>query len=220
MVAAQSGRQALVRYWISLCLIVLFLTEGKAQIISGSGPNQYLKGITAITYTDYFEDQMTGPRCAIQRENWKIAVDFVANQSTTLKLINEKEYRTRHDELLRVKDKLLKTSSATRLDPGKFNAAQKEFLDYANIPRLIISVRPIELQNGCVGTLEGKLEADVAPTHILATGAEVEHPTVVIWSYDYALKGPHQSFSGFMIRSGEQLIKTFVNAWTEAQKLF
>ena len=34
------------------------------------------------------------------------------------------------------------------------------------------------------------------------------------------LKGPHQSFSGFMINDGEQLIKQLVNAWTEAQKTF
>jgi hypothetical protein len=52
-------------------------------------------------------------------------------------------------------------------------AAQKDFLDYANIPRLLITVTEIELVSGCAGTLEGELQVDVAPTNILATKTEV-----------------------------------------------
>lgn len=163
--------------WISACLciiITLFLTEGKAQIILGSGPNHYLKGIDAITYDAYFESEMTGPRCAIKKDNWTIAADFVVNQSARLKLINDKEYHAHHDELVRVRDSLLAKSIANNYQGmEEFDAAQKELLDYAHIPRLTISVTPIELESGCAGVLEGKLVVDVAPTQIIATKVEV-----------------------------------------------
>ena len=216
-----------MRSWIGACLCIITLfAEGKAQIILDSGPNRYLKGIEAIRYDTNFENQMTGPRCAIRKDNWAIAVDFVANQSTKLKLIHEGLLGTptpRYDELLRIRDSLLASWIANPKDQGltkKYEDAQKEFSDYVLMPRLEMTVTAFELQSGCAGTVKGKLEVDVTPTSIKVTKAEVSHPTVVIWNYDHAIKGPHESFSGFMISSGEQLIKKLVNAWTEAQKAY
>jgi hypothetical protein len=210
-----------VRSWIGacLCIFTLFLSEGKAQIIFGSGPNHYLNGINAVHYSTYFESGSTGPRCAIDGGNWTIAVKFLVNQSAKLKFIEDLEYQERLTELSAKASLLAANVLSSEQGLEKFAAAQKELEAYGSIPRLRVTFTPIELQSGCAGTLEGELEVDVAPTEIIATKARVIHPTVVIWTYGHTLKGPQESFSSFMISSGEQLIKKFVNSWTEAQKL-
>jgi hypothetical protein len=213
-----------MRLWISacLCLTTLFLTEAKAQIIFGDGPNQYLKGIDAIHYWTYFESGMAGSSCAIKFEEWNNSLKFVADQSVRLKLIQDEKY---HNRLHELSNKVSSVSSSDVLSSEQgaktWQAAMKELQDYGSIPELRITVTPIELESGgCAGTLGGELIANVAPTHIIATQKEVGHPTVEIWAFGHILKGPYQDFSRFMISNGEQLIKKLVNSWTESQTLF
>jgi hypothetical protein len=133
------------------------LTEAGAQIV-GSAPNHYLKGINAIRYGTYFGGT-AGSRCTINRDDWKIALKFVVNQSVNLKFIEDEEWDNRLHELSDRASSLAHTSP--KWDPKAYKAATDELDEYGNIPELQITVTPIELDSGCAGTLIGELKTVV-----------------------------------------------------------
>ena len=82
-----------MRQFTALCAI---LAMAVSAANSKDQPRPYLKNVSLVVY------MLTSPKkglCAIDWEAWNTAIDFVANQSSKLKLIREKEYYEREREL-------------------------------------------------------------------------------------------------------------------------
>jgi hypothetical protein len=199
-----------MRSWINACVCILILFPAGAK---ADGSNYFLKGIGAIRYTSVFEKVMAGIRCKIDEDNWATALKFVANQSVKLKLIPNEEYSTREIQLEKKATLLFEMRDVSEQGMRKYEAAEKEHLEYVNVPSLFITITTIEVGSGCAGTLNGELNVRLASTKILATNVVFDHPTMEIWNLSFALRGPPQGFFAY----GEQLIKKLVNDWAESQ---
>jgi hypothetical protein len=186
-------------------------------------PRLALKNVSLVVYKLAAANK---DRCAVDWEAWNTAINFVANQSTKLKLIRETEHYERQKEL---SDKLGESTRkflAARSDAE--GAAAKKTLDeatekhstYFAAPKLLLVAEKLEHNGSCFGTLSATVTAMLKPSEMIATGKLIPHPSEEIWSREKLLVGPPSSFSRFVIETSEEMMKSFVNDWTLSQELF
>ncbi len=200
------------RIGLSFCITAMLLSDSKA---AGDGPSEYLDQVSIISYFTIIEKNNDAGKCRIDWDAWDTALQFVANQSARLKIITQKD----HTDTSEAKRRAL-----PRPDFGKdgkptsaHEAATREWTKYLYMPFLLLDVTPIEMGNGCVGTLRASLTAAIEPSRIIATGAFASRPEVEIWSQSFWFKSPYSDFTGLAIRMGEQAVKGLVNDWTKSQ---
>jgi hypothetical protein len=79
--------------YLSLVTLLLFHGNGFAD------PRYILKGTTIISYLFFVEKVVGGEQCKIDDNSFATGLQFVANQSTKLKIINQRDYVRRAEEL-------------------------------------------------------------------------------------------------------------------------
>ena len=114
---------------LCLCIGMLLLATNNAVAFEGDGPRTYLNGINEIFYSVYVEPTNGGDECKIDNEKLTTPLQFIANQSTKLHIIAEREYRQRVAELTRSKD------SIGALDEKRDSAIIKRVMDYTLMPQ-------------------------------------------------------------------------------------
>jgi len=196
---------------VCLCFTSFLVFHGNG-VADTDHPRTLLKGITIIKYYDYVEETAGGEQCKINYQNLTTSLQFVANQSTKLKIITEREHTKRSDELYSQARSLPSTNS------DKKQAAGKAADDYNFMPTLVIHVSPLELSSGCAGVIDAALSAHVDATRMIPTRTLVLFPTIEIWSKSISFVGPQQTFSGQAIGVSEQIMKELVNDWTASQE--
>jgi hypothetical protein len=174
-----------------------------------------------MTYNGFMKDE---GRCKIDWKAWNTAMEFVANQSTKLKLWTDVEYQKYFDKLLQENegtDLLRQKTPSTWTDEEarKFSETNKNISKQAAIPRLSLSITTIELESGCAAVIKAEVTAILEPSTMISTGARVPNPDFSIWLTKWTLQSSHQSFSRVAIETSERIMKSFVNDWTASQNL-
>lgn len=190
-----------------------------------------LKGITAISFDAGVEKAVGGDHCTVNWQSLKIALLFVANQSVKLKIIADEEHNTREHELIDTANQIFSEVMARVTSPemmpwknDKYIAAKKVAADYAWMPRLHINISPVELPGGCGGSVRAYLDAYVddktrESLEILPTHRRIHPWTIEIWSSEYSIIGPKETFAAHATQVAEDLMREFVNDWTTSQDL-
>jgi hypothetical protein len=206
-----------MRQFTALCAI-LAMAVSAAKSEERSWP--FLKNVSLVSYKFVSESK---DLCAINEGAWHTAIDFVANQSSKLKLIRDKEYYERAGELA------VEAGEASRkfMDaPDAEVAAAKKASDEANdtsskysaAPYLLLVVEAFEHNGSCVGDLSATVDALLKQSEMIATGKTIYHPYEEIWSTKKWIAGPTNTFSRFVIQSSEEMMKSFVNDWALSQR--
>jgi hypothetical protein len=173
-----------------------------------------------VVYTGAFE--IKGP-CAIDRKAWNTAIEFVANQSSKLKLVTDAAHHEQFEEMLQIKDKTDKTMFKkdvwTDEEIRKVREADAIVRKFSNAPHLSFIIETIEIEGGCVASVEADVTATLKLSEMISTGTIVYNPDYSIWSHGWMLKKPYQSFSRSAIEICEQTMKSFVNDLTASQNL-
>ena len=169
-----------------LILVLALLAITPAQAKDG----YYLKGVTTVTYLGIVETKTA--HCDIDMKAWNTSIDFVANQSTKLKLWREAD----HAAQVRARSDKLKLPE-----------------------NLWFNMTTVDTEIGCVGFIDAELGADLKPSEMISTGTLISNPIVILWTKQRWLSGPFQGFSAGAIQNSEQIMKEFVNDWTASQKL-
>jgi len=177
-----------------------------------------MKGVQIISYTVFLEPTVGGDQCKIDWDNLNTSLQFVANQSTTLKIVTEIQKSDQTKELYSKLDP--KWFFGSDGDQKQYQATKKVADEYISMPYLFIGFSPLQpqAQGGCAGTITARLTASVSPTHLLATQVDVYDPRIEIWSKTYGFVGPQGSFSKYAINLGEQMMKSLVNDWAASQR--
>ena len=192
-----------------LILSALLLTMPMGNPATADGPNQYLHGVSAMTYIGFIEPN-TG-HCAIDWQGWNTEIEFVANQSTKLNFLKNSE-KTKQAKALYDK------ATTPGLSNREFHKAM-EIADRVNwMPNLEFIITPIELQSDCAATIDAEVLAALKPSTMISTGNSVYNPQIRIWSRSKSLSSPFQSFSSFAIQVSEQIMKGLVNDWATSQE--
>jgi hypothetical protein len=208
-----SGRKIIL--W--LCLgFTASIAPHNGAFAASDGPNPLMKGIQIISYMVFLEKTVGGDRCKIDWDNLNTSLQFVANQSTTLKIVTEIQKSDQTKELYSKLDP--KWFFGSDGDQKKYQATKKVADEYISMPNLLIGFSPLQTQGGCAGTITARLTASVSPTHLLATQVDVYDPHIEIWSKTYGFVGPQESFSNYAINLGEQMMKSLVNDWAASQR--
>jgi hypothetical protein len=211
-----------MRQFTALCAILAMAVSAAR---SEDRPMPGLKNVWLVSYN--LVSAIKDP-CAINQEAWNTAIDFVANQSSKLKLIKEKEHYERGKELA---DKAgeagrkwasVITGSAARSEAEMAGKSWDEEIEkskkYSAAPRLLLVAEAFEHNGSCVGDLSATVSASLKPSEIIATGKLIYHPHEEIWSWSKLLAGPPNTFSRFVIQSSEEMMKSFVNDWAVTQR--
>jgi hypothetical protein len=186
-----------------------------------------LKGITIINYDVYVEETLDGDQCKTDVNSLETALQFVANQSTKLKIVTESEHHRRAKELneitSRIQEKVFENGwSPAAMNDAKYLAAKKAASEYGMMPSLSIVIAPMQLPGGCTGSVAARLYAsldratnsmEIVLTHRYAFNM------IEIWSRSYMFKGSQQIFAKQVTGIAEDLMKAFVNDWTASQDL-
>jgi hypothetical protein len=106
---------------------------------AGDGPKRALQEIKAITYFEMVEPGIFGDGCKIDWDNLKTSLEFVANQSTNLKIVTDKQHSRRRDELY-------SEASEPSLSDADKAAVRKAAEDYTWMPQLSIDITPLQVQ--------------------------------------------------------------------------
>jgi hypothetical protein len=153
------------------------------------GPNGYLKGIKVIRYSILVDPTISGDGCSIDRDNLNTSVQFVANQSTNLKIMTYAQSRERTSELF-------SHSEVTSLSSADKEAAKKMAHDYNLMPSFLIEIAPLQTQFECAGTIHAKLSAYFEEqAHIIPNRVPVLVPMVEAWATWFGFISPQQTFS-------------------------
>jgi hypothetical protein len=213
---------------IWLCLSV----AATSAFISGAafaGPNYYLKGLKIISYSALFDKTVGGNECKIDLENLNTSLQFIANQSTGLRIVTQSESEQIKQETHSKLKPLLYGPDGKLKDEGdlnkqldnleKWRAAAKTSDVYTWMPHLFIGIQPLQVQSGCAGTIHASLSAVGNPTQLRATQADVSLPSIEIWFQSYGFVAPQQNFSSQAINPAEQIMKQLVNDWVASQEL-
>jgi hypothetical protein len=189
-----------------LCLLVF---SSHSVMAAGNGPNRHLKGINIIGYNLTVEKTLGGDQCKIDQDNLNTSIEFVANQSTKLKIVPFSEHRS---------SELLEQSNVTSLSNADKEPAKKLWHDYNFMPRFFIGIMPLQTtQFTCAGSVNAQLLAYAENTNMIPTQAPLYYPMVEIWSNWLGFVGPQQTFSNQTINLTEQIMKQLVNDWAAAQ---
>ena len=200
-----------------LC-ILLFVTA------ANSADHPALKDVSVVTYHLAGLDK---GRCAIDWEAWNMAIDFMANDSTKLMLVRQREHEERSQELskkaieARTKYFTLRDRSDAEMAASKKAWEEaKEISDrYSAAPWLLLTADTLEHSGGfCVGSVSATVTAMLKQSEMIATGQVIPHPHEEIWSNSVLLVGPSNRFSRFVIETSEQIMKSFVYDWARSQE--
>ena len=174
------------------------------------GPNYLLKGIKIINYDVIVEPAAGGNGCNVDQNNLNTSIEFVANQSTNLKIVSSSQHAHRSDELM-------EQAKALHLSADK-EAADKAFHDYNYMPKFYIDIMQFQTaQFTCAGSVDAQLLAYVEELgHIIPTQAPLT-PQVEIWSTKFGFVSPQQAFSNNAIDLSGQIMKKLVNDWAASQ---
>jgi hypothetical protein len=165
--------------------------------VAGADPKPTLNKIKIISLSSIFDGEVKG-KCRIDLQAWDTALQFIANQSTRLKIIT-------YDELLtEIRSKRLGTDEEARR--------------YASMPQLQLILTIIEMQSGCASVLDARLIGAVESTRLIATDQFVYSPSVELWSSNRWFRSTHADFAQFAINTGETVLKQFVNDWAKSQR--
>jgi hypothetical protein len=206
--------------------LVLLCTVGTIVPAMADGPIRELKGVTIVRYQLIFDQPNTGV-CAIDWNAWNTAIDFVANQSTNLKLIREVDHNEQlkqfSDELRAANENfwriaILADEAAKKKASEAVQEAEQRWTKFVHAPSLYISILTRDVGNGCVGMLSAEASVAMETTKIIATDRSVGTPYLTIWKDPQLLSGPYATFSSFAIRTSEQIMKSFVNDWAKSQE--
>ena len=179
--------------------------------------SKYLKGVNVVTYDGFIAGD--GGRCAIRWLEFLREMDFVANQSTKLKLITYVEHSKQLESMNKYKEMLNKPISTWTAEDWRQWDNDIEIRDgFIGVPRLSVVITTVELESDCAAVITGEAKATLKPSAILSTGTPVGHPDFSIWSKTRTLKAPHQSFSRLALEGTAEMIRRFVN-WTNSQNL-
>jgi hypothetical protein len=187
-----------------------------APAVAGDRPIQELKDVKIVHYVGLAEDDKS--RCATDMGAWNTAIDFVANQSTKLKLIREVDYLKQVDQLYNEVIKARESFwSNTADEPAKKEASEAEqrWRKFLDAPWMFFTIRTMEIINGCIGTVDVRVSAKLEPSKIIATDKFVQYPDMIIWRDSWLLIGPDATFA---IRRSEELLKSFVNDCARSQE--
>jgi len=127
----------LARKVLWFCLFVFLPHSAMAAM---DGPNAYLKGINIICYSLTVERTVGGNDCNIDREKLDTSLQFVANQSTTLKIVPYEQRMHRSSELYANSDK-------SSLSSVEKEAAKKVAHDYLLSQRSLSTLCPYKLKS-------------------------------------------------------------------------
>jgi len=213
-------------------LLIIALAAMISTSSSARSLNHDLKGITAIQYDAVMEKTTGGDRCVIPRASLAVALKFVADQSTKLKLIPSVKHADRvrelHDIQVRIWNELTvsgKTEDTlAALNDARYVAAKKVASDYVMMPHLRFYIHPIETISGCGGTVEATLHAFIDSKSrenlvILPTRRRVSRWTIEIWSNTYSFICSKEAYSSYATEVVEGMLKEFINDWTASQEL-
>jgi hypothetical protein len=191
---------------LSLYSLLLFAPH---SAIAGS--SKYLNGINIISYKVIVEKTVGGDRCNIDQESLNTSIDFVANQSTKLKIVPFSERERRSYELF----KQLNVGSPSTAQ----EAAKKAYRDYNFMPQFYIGIMPLQTtQFTCAGSINAEVLAYFEEqAHMIPTRAPIYPPMIEIWSVKFGFVAPRQSFSNDAINLTEQIMKQLVNDWAASQ---
>jgi len=216
-----------------LLFLICILLIPRYGALAADKPSPLLKGIKIISYQTIVEKTVGGNGCKIDEDNLNTSLQFIANQSTTLKVISQRERAERDSELWQRSKKLSSEASARLAGLGldeqisqiqKDEPMRKEVGKAVDenlfMPRLYIGFLPLQTTSECAATIEASLTATVAPTRVRATQTDVYYETIEIWSETYGIVSPQATFSNQATNSAEQMIKKLVNDWTVSQSLF
>jgi hypothetical protein len=207
-----------MRQFTALCGI-LAMAVSAAKSEEGARPG--LKNVWLVSYNlvSAIKD-----RCAINQEAWNTAIDFVANQSSKLKLMRMKEHYERGRELADKAGEAGRKFMATRSD-AEMAAAKKAWDEdiekstkYSAAPWLLLVAEGFEHNGSCVGDVSASVNALLKPSEMIATGKPIYRPHEEIWSSRKLLGGPPNTFSRFVIQSSEEMLKSFVTDWALTQR--
>jgi hypothetical protein len=134
----------LARKVLLLCSLLIFPLHSVNA--AGDGPQSILEGIKAITYFPMVEPGIGGDGCKIDWDNLKTSLEFVANQSTNLKIVTVTQHNRRRDELY-------SQASEPSLSDVDKEAARKAADDYNFMPVFSIDITPLQVQSACAGTI-------------------------------------------------------------------
>jgi hypothetical protein len=175
---------------------------------AGDGPKRALQEIKAITYFEMVEPGIFGDGCKIDWDNLKTSLEFVANQSTNLKI---SQYSRRVDELI-------SKAEVWSLFDAERAAARMAVAEAMLMPTLLIDISPLQTQFACVGAISATLSANVkGSAQIHGSDAVVPNPRVEIWWTSFVFVAPQQTFSKQAIDITEQIMKQLVNDWAASQ---
>jgi hypothetical protein len=157
---------------LSACLL-LMITVAQAR----DRPNPELKGVTAVTYYGVFASK---GRCAVDDNAWNTAIDFVANQSSKLKLVTEAAHREQFDQMAKSTDKvnqtLFKKDAWTDEDVRKSREVQAIERKYLYAPHLSFVIETIEIEGGCAAVIDADVTAILKSSEMIVTGTSVFNP--------------------------------------------
>lgn len=198
---------------IAACLSFAGLAAFQSNAIAAAdGPNYLLKGIKIISYRVLIEKTVGGEQCKINYNNLNASLKFIANQSTSLRIVTEREHIDRTTELFQKATKLANGPNEKRVE------AYKAAEDYNWMPFLFIVIDPFQLPGGCAGHIDATLQGRVTNSKLVPTGAVVPRPTIAVWSKNLGFVAPQKVFSEYATSRAEQLFKAFVNDWTASQQ--
>jgi hypothetical protein len=189
--------------------LCLFVFSQHSAMAASDAPNGYLKGIKVISYDLGVEKTVGGNQCSIDQDNLNTSIEFVANQSTKLKIVPPDQKMKRTNELM-----------GEALSGSDKEAANKAFRDYNFMPSFYIGIQPLQAtQFICAGTVNAELwvHVDVEDGHVIPTQAVMSYPATVIRSTTVGFVYPQQTFSNQVINITEQIMKQLVNDWAAAQ---
>ena len=205
------------------CLAALLLSHGNGV----AEPSRFLKGVTIIGYWIAVEKTVFGEGCKIDQSSLATALQFVANQSTRLKVIPMKELDRRANELLDARDQIFKELSQSgkvedmtrAMGSDRYVAKDKAIKELLFPPRLSFDIVPLEVSDGCVGRVEVEVSAYFDNTKMRHTGTTMYEPHIPIWAEIHFVVGPQRTFTDQVTKVAEELMKALVNDWTASQDL-
>jgi hypothetical protein len=165
--------------WLSLLVF-----SAHSAIAAADGPNPYLKGIKIINYRLFVEKVLGGNDCKIDQGNLDNSIQFVANQSTNLKIESNSQHVRHLSELL----------GKPFSELYKSNVLKEPERDYVLMPTFSIGITPLQTtQFTCAGTIKGELSAYIEEKpHIIPTQVVIALATVEIWSKESTMWVPNK----------------------------
>ena len=181
-------------------------------------PNDLLKGVTIMQYESSVNDSSGDKICSVDWKAFNTSMAFVANQSTKLKLVSIRDHLTEMKARSEKIGELLERYSPTRMEENSaYFEARRQLKAYIFMPTLSIKVLIEDTGSGCAAELVATVRATLEPSKMLATGEEVSHPVIELWSDSDSVKTTYKDVSSSILQKGEQAMKVFVNAWAASQ---